>query len=549
MFDEKVSVLIPFRSDNGCRDEIWSWIKKRYEILMPQAEICVGYSNIEPFCKSEAINNAAKLATRDIFIIADADTAFDIEHIERAIAELPHHIWIIPFNSINYLTVEQTKNLQKKDPGIVMSSIDITGCVSHRCSYTGGINIVPRKYFEQIGGFDERFKGWGVEDDAFQTAMDTLCGSHIRLKTEIWHLNHPSASRIYYEKNYKLFHQFYKSRDSIIQNFNKEMENKKNEMKENKLLESEMKTEFKIKDFIDVSIIIPCKNEVNTLKSTVDHIMNSNNSYSFEIIVVDDDSNDLSTKFLRSPLNGDIYKDVILIKTNNEGCAGARNAGAKVAKGNYLFFCDAHIKVPERWLDNLVNTLKKNNAHIVAPCIVNMKNVNMTNATAATYGMTCDEGLRATWLTGKTNTVTEIPFACGCAFGITREVFEKINGFDHLFQVYGSEDFEICLKAWLHGYRVVVNPEVIVQHFFKTVHEYRIATSNVIFNILCLAYSHFRKERIIKIIDILKNDYSFSMAAADIKRDEELIFKQREKYLQERIYNDDFFFEKFNIPF
>ncbi len=549
MFDEKVSVLIPFRSDNGCRDEIWSWIKKRYEILMPQAEICVGYSNIEPFCKSEAINNAAKLATRDIFIIADADIAFDIEHIERAIAELPHHIWIIPFNGINYLTVEQTKNLQKKDPGIIMSSVDFTGCVSYMRSYTGGINIVPRKYFEQIGGFDERFKGWGVEDDAFQRAMDTMCGSHIRIKTKIWHLDHPSASRIYYEKNHKLFYQFYKSRDFIIRNFSKGMETNTNEVKENKLLENEMKTESKIKDFIDVSIIIPCKNEVNTLKSTVDHIMNSNNSCSFEIIVVDDASNDLSTEFLRSPLNKDIYKDVILIKTNNTGCAGARNAGAKIAKGNYLFFCDAHIKVVDRWLDNLVNTLKNNNAHIVAPCIVNMKNINMTNATAATYGMTCDDGLRAIWLTGKTNNVTEIPFACGCAFGITREVFEKINGFDHIFQVYGSEDFEICLKAWLYGYRVVVNPEVIVQHFFKTVHEYKISTSNVIFNILCLAYSHFRKERIIKIIDILKNDYSFSMAAADIKCNEELIFKQREKYFKERIYNDDFFFEKFKIPF
>lgn len=298
-----------------------------------------------------------------------------------------------------------------------------------------------------------------------------------------------------------------------------------------------------------VSIIIPCKNEVNTLKSTVDSIMNSSNSLSFEIIVVDDDSNDLSTEFLTSPLNKDIYKDVILIKTNNAGCAGAKNIGTKIAKGYYLFFCDAHIKVPDRWLDTLVNTLKNNGAHLVAPRIVNMKNMDMTNATAATYGMTCDEQLRATWLTGKTNTITEIPFACGCAFGITREVFEKINGFDHFFQVYGSEDFEICLKAWLYGYKVVVNPGITIQHLFKEVHKYEIPTSNVIFNILCLAYSHFGKERIIKIIDILKNDYSFSIASADIEHNAEQIFKQREKYLKERKYNDDFFFKKFNIPF
>lgn len=300
---------------------------------------------------------------------------------------------------------------------------------------------------------------------------------------------------------------------------------------------------------IDASIIIACKNEVNTLKSTVDSIISSNNIVNFEIIVVDDGSSDFSTEFLTSSSNKDIYKDVVLIKTDKQGVAGARNAGAKAAKGNYLFFCDAHVRVPVRWLDNLVNTLNYNNAHIVAPCILNTTDIDMINTLEPAYGMTCDDKLRAIWLTNRCNKITEIPFACGCTLGITREVFEKVNGFDHIFQVYGSEDFELCLKAWLYGYRVVVNPEVIVQHYFKSVHSYKITTSNIIFNILCLAYSHFNKKRIINTIDIVKNDLAFSIAAKDIRSNLEIIFEQREKYFKQRIYNDDFFFNKFNIPF
>ncbi|WML35842.1 glycosyltransferase family A protein [Clostridium sp. OS1-26] len=137
-----------------------------------------------------------------------------------------------------------------------------------------------------------------------------------------------------------------------------------------------IKTEFKPEDLIDASIIIPCKNEIKTLKSTVDSIMNSKNSLKFEIIVVDDASVDQSTAFLRSDLNKDIYKEVILIKTKGIGCAKARNIGAQVAKGKYLFFCDAHIKVEDRWLDDLVNTLKSSNAHLVAPCITDMANTS-----------------------------------------------------------------------------------------------------------------------------------------------------------------------------
>lgn len=91
MFDEKISVLVPFKPDGGYRDRNWSWIKKRYEILMPNAEICVGNSNIEPYCKAAAVNSAAKLATRDIFIIADADIVFDIKDIYSAIKMLPYY--------------------------------------------------------------------------------------------------------------------------------------------------------------------------------------------------------------------------------------------------------------------------------------------------------------------------------------------------------------------------------------------------------------------------------------------------------------------------
>ncbi|MBC2580275.1 glycosyltransferase [Clostridium sp. DJ247] len=305
-----------------------------------------------------------------------------------------------------------------------------------------------------------------------------------------------------------------------------------------------MRDAFKTKSSIDVSVVIPCKNEITTLKSTVNSIIESTNDLNYEIIIVDDASEDLSTEFLKYDLNREIYKDIILVKTNNLGVAGSRNAGAKASKGKYLFFCDAHIKVPDRWLNNLVNTLKEADADIVAPCIVNMSDIS-----AAGYGMTWDEQLKPIWLVNRPNGVVEIPFVSGCTFGITNELFKKVNGFDHFFQVYGSEDFEICLKAWLYGYRVVLNPHVKVQHLFKTVHSYRINTSNVIFNILCLAYSHFGKERLSKTINILKNEYSFSTAASDIKLNSELILKQREKYFNERIYNDDFFFKKFNIPF
>jgi glycosyltransferase involved in cell wall biosynthesis len=295
---------------------------------------------------------------------------------------------------------------------------------------------------------------------------------------------------------------------------------------------------------LDVSIIIPCKNEVNTLQSTLNSMLESKNSLNFEIILVDDNSVDGSSDFLKSETNGEIYKDIILLKTDNLGCAGAKNAGAKIAKGKYLFFCDAHIKVPDRWIDDLVNTFSISGAHLVAPCIVDMSNLS-----SAGYGEVWDNELKLKWLTDEPKSICEIPIACGCTFGINKEVFNKINGFDSLFKVWGREDEEISLKLWLYGYKAVVNPFVKVQHLFRKSFPYKVTAENVTFNLICLAYSHFKKDRLLKTIDIAKKDFYFKNAAVMIKDNEELILNQRKKYFKERKYDDEFFFNKFNIEF
>lgn len=299
----------------------------------------------------------------------------------------------------------------------------------------------------------------------------------------------------------------------------------------------------KIENSVDISAIIPCKNEVDSLRWTIDSIVNSKNKLKFEIIVVDDGSVDGSTDFLKGELNENNYKDVTLIKENNVGAAEARNIGAKAARGKYFFFFDAHVKVPDGCFDDLVNTLNKFNADLVAPCIT-----NILKPLSAGYGQTWDNKLKIKWLYNKIEGA-KIPIGGAAALGITREAFEKIDGFDHLFQVWGKEDEELCLKAWLYGYKIVINPYVKVRHLFRTKHPYRVTKANVLYNTLCMAYSHFGIDRLRKIIHLTKKESNFSIASEEIKKNEELILNQREKYFKERIYSDDFFFKKFNIPF
>ena len=80
-----ISVLIPFRPDHPSRVRSFHWILQFYRELLPDAEICVGTCKTQLFSKSRAVNQAAKQATRDIFVIADADVFYDPHIIKQAV--------------------------------------------------------------------------------------------------------------------------------------------------------------------------------------------------------------------------------------------------------------------------------------------------------------------------------------------------------------------------------------------------------------------------------------------------------------------------------
>lgn len=292
---------------------------------------------------------------------------------------------------------------------------------------------------------------------------------------------------------------------------------------------------------IDASIIIPCKNENNNLKITIDSIISAKNIRIYEVIIVDDGSDDNSTEFLKLNFK---YKDIILIKSEGKGCANAKNKGAEIARGRYYFFIDAHIKVQDYWIDELINTMDNNQVSAAVPGICDIK-----NPSAIGYGETFDSSLNTKWITKKPDKMAEIPIACGCTFAIRKEVFNKINGFDRFFLTWGREDEEISIKLWLYGYRLVVVPNVCVQHLFRKKFPYKVIPSYTVHNTICMAFSHFNKVRLKKTLEILKYLPEYDIAQKLVQRNFNNIMKQRTSYFNERRYDDDYFFYKFNIMY
>lgn len=209
----KISALIPYKSDHGgIRDKNLYYIKKRYETLMLDVELIIGEDDGKLFNRSRAVNRAAFKATGDLFMVSDGDIFFGTKLIDKIIQIAALHPWIIPFS-------RGFKLSQKASEEVIRDgTIKLPACLNQievecNCNFYGAfINVMSREAYETVGGMDERFKGWGGEEEAFVRALDTLVGKHFRMNETIFHLWHPQA-----ESNHSFRHQNDELKNRYIQ--------------------------------------------------------------------------------------------------------------------------------------------------------------------------------------------------------------------------------------------------------------------------------------------------------------------------------------------
>lgn len=106
------------------------------------------------------------------------------------------------------------------------------------------------------------------------------------------------------------------------------------------------------KSRIDVSIIIPARNEEKNIGSCLDAIFKQESGYKFEIIVIDSGSSDKTIEIVKR------YPGVQLITIEPEefGHGKTRNLGAGRAQGDVIVFLNADaIPVDNNWLHPLVS--------------------------------------------------------------------------------------------------------------------------------------------------------------------------------------------------
>lgn len=189
-----VSVLVPWREEPGnpARQDAWRWIQARWESLTDY-ELIIGGDAGVPFSKTSAINDAYSRASGDVLILADADTwcqrslsqacevARDFDRLVipwaasyRLSAALSSRVTALPADAPDPWPAEARETLDYNPPPATAAMM----------------TIISRRAFEEVGGMDPRFRGWGREDTSFALACGVLLGKSIVLPGEAWSLYH-----------------------------------------------------------------------------------------------------------------------------------------------------------------------------------------------------------------------------------------------------------------------------------------------------------------------------------------------------------------------
>ena len=171
--------------------------------------------NRGPFNKSWAFNVGAANARGEVLALVDADVLVEIPVVQACFEECVGGIQAInPYSTLLDLDKGRTELFRRtghiEGRGEDSFNRDYKG--EYLC-FCGGVYVVRKDAYLELGGQDERFLGWGGEDDAMSIKLSSLENIAVNRSAVAYHLFHMPAPRtpeedVLYQRNLALLEEY-----------------------------------------------------------------------------------------------------------------------------------------------------------------------------------------------------------------------------------------------------------------------------------------------------------------------------------------------------
>jgi GT2 family glycosyltransferase/glycosyltransferase involved in cell wall biosynthesis len=212
-----------------------------------------------------------------------------------------------------------------------------------------------------------------------------------------------------------------------------------------------------------VSIVVPVYNALEYARACIDSIYESRTAVAFEVVLVDNGSESAVGVWAEEQQRSE--PNFRYLRYDRPlGFAGAMNAGAAVAQGEFLLLLNSDTLVTDGWLDKLASVLADDpELGLVGP-VTNRCGHEIQQDAAARNLFPEEAQAYAARIANRHAIVMEpqrLVFFCTM---IRRNLWETLHGLDEIFGTGNFEDDDFCLRARLASYRMAVTMNAFVFH-------------------------------------------------------------------------------------
>jgi glycosyltransferase involved in cell wall biosynthesis len=321
-------------------------------------------------------------------------------------------------------------------------------------NYLCHLSVIRKDLVAIVGGFREGYDG-SQDYDLFLRVIELIDEkriAHIPTILYHWRLVLGSAAELVSAKPYALV-AAKKALDDALARRGIEGE------VSDGLFTSSYRVRYKIIGSPKVSIIIPTKDKVDTLKTCIESIIEKTDYKNYEIVIVDNQSKEEETfEYYDKIKNNREIK--ILEYTKPFNFSAINNYAASEVDAEYILFLNNDTEViSNEWLSAMLELLYPNNTIQHAGIIVGIIGKPPVGGHSHRHFNKSSPGYF-----GRIQHVQNLSAVTAACIMLRKEVFEEVGGFDKNLTV-AFNDVDFCLKIREKDYLIVYTPYAKLYHY------------------------------------------------------------------------------------
>ena len=218
-----------------------------------------------------------------------------------------------------------------------------------------------------------------------------------------------------------------------------------------------------------ISIIIPTKNHKDILERCINSIERKTNYKNYEIVIVDNESDEAETLEYLSNLKHKVIKQGNL--NNKFNFSRMVNFGVDNCNGEYVVLLNNDTEViSESWLEDMLVYMNIDGVGVVGSKLLYAdKTVQHAGVVLKMGNGVAGHAFKLiNYLDGGymsfANVARNYSAVTAACFMTTKKIFKDVNGFDEENFAVSYNDVDFCMKVQELGMRIVYNPQALLYH-------------------------------------------------------------------------------------